>query len=85
MPEVKAAASAQLTELMQQWVSQGQLPGVHYIVLEKGKVMDELLLGYADIDTERRLHEHSLFRLASAAKIYLSAATLTLLDTGDFC
>jgi CubicO group peptidase (beta-lactamase class C family) len=52
--------------LISDWVSDGKLPGVSHLVMQAGEVVDETLCGYADVESQSRLTERSLFRLASA-------------------
>lgn len=58
------------------WVTSGSFPGIHVNLGEE----QSLTVGYADIETRRRLNARSLFRLASASKIFVSVAALRLVD-----
>jgi CubicO group peptidase (beta-lactamase class C family) len=53
------------------------------LVMQAGEVVDETLCGYADVESQSRLTERSLFRLASATKYFISLLLLRLVDKGE--
>ncbi|MFT4676665.1 MAG: CubicO group peptidase (beta-lactamase class C family) [Patiriisocius sp.] len=63
-------------------VDQGLLPGAHHLVWESGALVNQQIVGYGHVENEIRLHEHSLFRLASASKLFVSVGLLTLVEEG---
>ncbi len=72
-------------EQVARWVETRQLPGVHHLQMRDDDVLNEQIVGFADIEADISLHPNSLFRLASASKIFISAGFLTLIDDGALC
>jgi CubicO group peptidase (beta-lactamase class C family) len=65
------------------WVATRDLPGVQYHLAEQGKVIAAGNLGYKDIEAGAAITAQSLFRLASASKLFVSVAFLRLVESGQ--
>ncbi|MFT7245563.1 MAG: CubicO group peptidase (beta-lactamase class C family) [Candidatus Azotimanducaceae bacterium] len=78
----KNSGYAQFNQQIVEWVEQGLLPGAHHQIWEAGKLLDQQVVGYADCDSKTNLHEHSLFRLASSTKLFISVGFLILVKEG---
>ena len=61
-------------------VDQGFLPGAHHLVRESGTIVNQQIVGYGHVKGKIKLHEHSLFRLACASKLFVSVGLLTLVE-----
>ena len=68
--------------LIHKWVDEGKLPGVNHLVVKDGEVLDETVVGFSDVESEVALTTDSLFRLASATKIFVTLLLLRLIDQG---
>jgi len=64
------------------WVDQRQLPGVAILAMQGQTLLDESYFGYGDVENAILLDNRSIFRLASASKIFVSVAFLKLVDQG---
>lgn len=73
---------AKFNEQIVAWVEQGLMPGAHHQIWEAGKLIDQQVVGYSDCDSKTKLHEHSLFRLASSTKLFISVGFLILVKEG---
>lgn len=62
------------------WVAEGKLPGAAIFAMQGQTLLDDTCFGYKDVANLRLLDKNSLFRLASATKIFTSVAFLTLVD-----
>tara|TARA_R110002072_G_scaffold31735_10_gene97604 strand:+ start:7219 stop:8412 length:1194 start_codon:yes stop_codon:yes gene_type:complete len=78
-----AETLAQFSAGIAKSVEQGLLPGAHHVVWESGKIINQQIVGYANVESRSELHEHSLFRLASASKLFVSIGLLTLVENGS--
>lgn len=61
---------------------QDDLPGAAFMVIHKGKVIDERYYGLADLDNEMKVSRTTNFRLASVSKQFTAMAILQLMDRG---
>lgn len=68
---------------LQAWVAAEDLPGVQYQIAEQGQSIAGGNLGYQDINANTAVTGQSLFRLASASKLFVSVAFLRLVETGQ--
>ncbi|MFT5562857.1 MAG: CubicO group peptidase (beta-lactamase class C family) [Candidatus Azotimanducaceae bacterium] len=73
---------AKFNQQIIEWVEQGLLPGAHHQTWEAGKLINQQVIGYADSDSKSEIHEHSLFRLASSTKLFISVGFLILVKEG---
>ena len=76
------AALGALHDTLQQLVADGTIPGAAFLIARGGRIVDVTTVGYADRETRTAVQRNSIFRLASATKIWVSAAVLTLVDDG---
>jgi len=70
----------QLHAKLTAWIEQGQLPGAAILAMQGNTLLDDSCFGHRDVKKNLMLNTDSLFRLASATKIFTSAAFLTLVD-----
>ena len=84
-PETTTPASLDLSALtasLQAHVDRDELPGARLLVVREGAVVGDVLVGYSDLESRTPLTDRSIFRLASATKVFVSVAFLTLVDEG---
>lgn len=65
---------------IEKWVNEGVFPGAHYLVTEHGEVKHQARLGQIDLEQQIAISDNSLYRLASATKIFVSVAFLRLVQ-----
>ena len=73
---------AAIDAYLQGLVDEGALPGASLRILRRGQVAHSVTVGYSDLEDGTALMEDGLFRLASATKIWVSVAFMTLVDQG---
>ncbi len=71
-----------LHDSLQRLVDKNVIAGAVHLVARAGRVVDVSAIGYADLESKTAVRRNSIFRLASATKIWVSAAFLTLVDEG---
>jgi CubicO group peptidase (beta-lactamase class C family) len=86
---VPPAAAAQdsdpfepLRDSLQAHVEQGSLPGAVHLVMRGDEVLELMTVGYDDVESSTPVHRRSIFRLASATKIWVSVGLMTLVEEG---
>ena len=62
------------------WTEERELPGAAIFAMQGQTLLDDSYFGYKNVEQEIPLDTSSLFRLASATKIFTSVAFLTLMD-----
>lgn len=62
------------------WTGEGELPGAAIFAMQGQTVLDDSYFGYKDVEKSLVIDNNSLFRLASATKIFTSVVFLTLVD-----
>ena len=70
---------------VQDWINLSALPGAQCLLIEPGEagqVIRAENLGYQDIEQGIEVSDHSLYRLASATKIFVSVGFLRLVQKG---
>lgn len=70
-------------KLLQSFIERG-LPGCSLHVVQRGKTLYEGYFGVADIETQKKVDESSIFRLASMSKIPLYTVLMMLYEQGKF-
>lgn len=72
------ALDRQIMRLMHQW----RMPGASLAVMKGGHLIVERGYGLADRQTEEKVTPNSLFRIASASKIFTATTILKLVEEG---
>ncbi|MFT6433899.1 MAG: CubicO group peptidase (beta-lactamase class C family) [Candidatus Azotimanducaceae bacterium] len=62
------------------WTEERELPSAAIFAMQGQTLLDDSYFGYKNIEEEIPVDKNSLFRLASATKIFTSVAFLTLVD-----
>ncbi|MBV7531584.1 serine hydrolase [Chitinophaga sp. sic0106] len=62
----------------------GAMTGAHILILQKGKVMYNKAVGYADVASGTPMRTNHIFRVASQTKAVTSVAALMLLEEGCY-
>ncbi len=71
-------------QALQSYIDEGKLPGISALILKDGEVAHQFVSGYAHIDEDRLLDEHSIYRIYSMSKPITAAALMMLYDEGKF-
>lgn len=71
-------------EMLQQAVSDGQIPGVVALIARKGKIVYHEAFGTADAKTGRPQQTDDIFRIASQTKAITATAVMMLWEEGRF-
>ncbi len=77
-----AARLARLDGALQEYVDKNQLAGVVALVLQDGRPVYERAFGWADKESNRKMTNDTIFRIASQTKAITSAAILMLMEDG---
>lgn len=72
-----------LDAVVERAIADGTIVGTVVIVSENGHVIYHRAAGWADREAGRPMREDAIFRLASLTKPIVSAAALSLVETGD--
>ena len=83
-PEASALRKglAPFHDSIQTLVDTGLLPGAVHLVARGGEILDVTAIGFDDIEDGVPLDSRSIFRLASATKIFVSVAFMTWVEEG---
>jgi CubicO group peptidase (beta-lactamase class C family) len=73
-----------LTSFFQGEVDRGRISGVHAIVAKNGQVVYSKVFGYSEIETQTKLAEDGIYRIASMTKVVTAIAALQLWEQGKF-
>ncbi len=71
-----------LTNNLQSYVDNGDLPGCIALVARKGKIVYNKSFGYQNIETKSDITEETIFRIASQTKAIVSTAIMMLQEEG---
>ena len=71
-----------LTNNLQAYVDQGELPGCIALVARRGKIAYLESFGYQNIETQEPITEKTIFRIASQTKAIVSTAIMMLQEEG---
>ncbi len=77
------ATKKNIDDLLQSFIERG-LPGCSLHVLQRGETLYEGYFGMADLKTQEKVTEKSIFRLASMSKIPLYTVMMMLYEQGKF-
>lgn len=81
--ENEPPASPEVTAAMQPYLDSYKLAGVIAVIADKtGKVHYRNVLGYADVEAKKPMHEDNLFWIASMTKMFAGASIMMLVDEG---
>jgi CubicO group peptidase (beta-lactamase class C family) len=72
----------ELDDSLRSLVDEGLIPGAVLLVARHGRVAHLARAGYADLESRTPVERNAIFRLASATKIWMSVAVLTLVEEG---
>jgi CubicO group peptidase (beta-lactamase class C family) len=75
---------SRLDDMLQNAVSEGDIPGVVALVARNGKIVYHKAFGMADNETGRELDKNAIFRIASQTKAITSTAVFMLWEEGKF-
>ncbi len=89
LPQANPAAAGfaqegvdRLDAFLDDYTSNGSLPGTVLMVLRDGAVVYEKAAGYRDIESGDRMRADAIFRIASQTKAIVSVAVMILQDEG---
>jgi CubicO group peptidase (beta-lactamase class C family) len=75
---ITSTAAAEMADAARDMVDRGYAPGVVMLVEQDGKIVGDLVYGYADLETKRPMQRDSLSRIYSMTKTVTSLAALQL-------
>lgn len=75
---------ARIRPVMQRYVDEGKVPGVHTLVARHGQIAHSEIVGWADVEAKRPLAEDTIYRIYSMTKPITSAAVMMLYEEGRF-
>lgn len=84
-PETEGMSIERLNRLnatMQEYISEGKLPGAALIVCRNGKIVYNEAFGYTHIDNNIPMSNQSIFRIASQTKALISVGIMMLQEEG---
>jgi CubicO group peptidase (beta-lactamase class C family) len=67
---------------LQAHVERGSLPGAVHLVMRGDDLLELTAVGFDDVESGTPVHRRSIFRLASATKIWVSVGLMTLVEEG---
>ncbi len=79
---MSSARLERLTATFQKYVDDNRLPGAVILVARRGKVAYLRSFGVRDRESQARMREDALFRIASQSKALVSVATMMLQEEG---
>ena len=82
--DVSPEGLQRLSQLLQEYVDDGRLPGVMALVARDGKVVYRQALGYANVAAKQPLQPDAIVRIASQTKAITSVGLMELYDQGRF-
>lgn len=78
-----AADRLQLIDaFLQQYVDSNRIPGAVVMVMRDGAVVYEKAVGWADVESRRRMTPDAMFRIASQSKALTTVAAMMLFEEG---
>ncbi|MEC3880899.1 serine hydrolase domain-containing protein [Parapedobacter sp. 10938] len=81
---VSADRLARIDAMLQQSVTDGQIPGLVALVVRNGKIVYHKAFGTADAETGRKQKPDDIFRIASQTKAITATAVMMLWEEGKF-
>ncbi|MCF8506078.1 MAG: beta-lactamase family protein [Caulobacter sp.] len=73
---------AAIAPALQAFVDSGELPGIVTLASRGGEIVQDLSIGWSDLETRTPMRPDSLFRIASMTKPITSVAALMLVEEG---
>jgi len=75
---------ARIDSAIEAEIAAGKIPGAVALIARNGTIVYQKSFGYADIDTQTRMQNDSIFRIASMTKAVTTVATMMLYEQGRF-
>ena len=79
---MSSARLERLTEVLDEYVDAGQLPGSVAMILRRGKVVYAEAVGHRDLESGDPMEDDAIFRIASQTKALVSVGTMILQEEG---
>lgn len=79
-----AAALERATDVLEQYVAEGRIPGAVAAVARDGRLGYFVTVGVQDLESRRPMDERSIFRIYSMAKSVTAVAAMMLHEQGAF-
>lgn len=76
------AASPKMTEALQPFIDQEELPGIVSVLATKDKILQVDCVGYADLEAKTPIAPDQVFWIASTTKFFTGTAIMMLVDEG---
>ena len=76
------ALAAEMDRLSRGIMRTGQVPGMAWVMVSNGRVIDAKGYGYTDVNTRGAVSAETVFRVASLSKAFASALSSLLVDQG---
>lgn len=73
-----------LDAMLEEAISEEQVPGLVALVVKDGKVVYHEAKGYSDVASGKKMEKNSIFRIASQTKAITSTAVMILWEEGRF-
>ena len=71
-------------EKLQKYIDDDKLAGISAMVVKNNETVLKRNFGYADIENQKPIEDHTIFRIYSMTKPITAAALMTLYDEGKF-
>jgi len=78
----KAKTLTQLNNNISKIMEKSTLPSLAYALVKKESIEEIKVLGFADLDSQKRADSNTLYRIGSVSKMFTSIATLKLIEQG---
>ncbi|PAJ73415.1 hypothetical protein CJF42_16000 [Pseudoalteromonas sp. NBT06-2] len=78
----KAQTLTQLNNNISKIMEKSKLPSLAYALVKKESIEEIKVLGFADLDSQKRADKDTLYRIGSVSKMFTSIAILKLIEQG---
>jgi CubicO group peptidase (beta-lactamase class C family) len=78
-------SKAENLNMLCHYLRKHQMFNGNILIAEKGKLVSECSIGYANLETRQPLTQNSVFELASVSKQFTAAGILALVEEGKIC
>jgi len=75
---------ARIDQAINKEIAEGKIPGAVALVAHNGSIVYLKSFGYADIESQKPMHNDSIFRIASMTKAVTTVAVMMLYEQGHF-
>ncbi|MDR0328293.1 MAG: beta-lactamase family protein [Planctomycetaceae bacterium] len=79
---VSAADRFPIAEVLEPYITNGELPGIVTVIADKENILQTDTLGFADIESQRPMKTDTTFWIASQTKPVTAVAVMILVDEG---